>query len=51
MDRGLTFFANKFVCMHVSSVSKFGDKGKAKIEVLSSATGGDIKPSNALRGH
>jgi hypothetical protein len=36
---------------HRSSISDFGGKGKAKIEVLSSATGRDIKPSHALKGN
>jgi len=43
MDRSLTSFANKFVGMHLPSVSKFGGKVKAQ--------NGTIKPSNALRGH
>ena len=30
MDLGLTSFANKFVGMHVSSVSSFNGKSKAK---------------------
>ncbi len=43
MDRSLTSFADKFVGMHLLSVSKFGGKVKAQ--------NGTIKPSNALRGH
>jgi len=35
MNCCITFFANKFVGMHVSSVSSFGGKSKAKnIEIL-----------------
>ena len=43
MNRCLTSFANKFVGMHLLSVSKFCGKVKAQ--------NGIIKPSNALYGH
>jgi hypothetical protein len=42
MDRGFTFFADKLVGMHVSSVSNFGEKSKAENRTN--------KPPPALKG-
>ena len=43
INRGFTFFADKLVGMHLPSVSKFGDKSKAKNRTN--------KPHPALKGH